>query len=424
MNQHIPTQGAAEAGSDDEDSDTSEENSYNENDDKKLRKKNRKKKDEKKYIPNRPIKIAIPDAVRSARNTRSKRKDESDDEESLYDEENMLMDEDDEDRPTKKTRASAAMDRRKRENRIRDKIDEKNDHRESMLHKALNAPWDQRPGQPFSSMMMMDPSQMMQYQMAGFPQIGGKPGAQQPIFVRQIPGGVAPTGDKKPQNGATGSDKDKNKTPTEMPVGMNPYGMMQMMPGGMAGMASMGGMATMAGMPAMQGMGGMTGEMMMKGIFGGQMPQNMSVGVMGAPPNSVMAMMPQMNGQQSQSSQKTAASKPSDKNEDSRSADMKRSMEMMYSQYPMYAAMAGNPVMAVMPNTTGDTTSSAQNPQVAAIPQMMNASSLSASLPQTGPFLLMPGGMTGQAQGMAARPTLPTQSPGSQQEKKKDSSVE
>ena len=38
--------------------------------------------------------VAIPDAVRSARNTRSKRKGDSDDDESLYDEENMMLDED------------------------------------------------------------------------------------------------------------------------------------------------------------------------------------------------------------------------------------------------------------------------------------------------------------------------------------------
>lgn len=51
------------------------------------KKKNHKKKEEKRYVPNRPIKVAIPDAVRSAaRHTRSKKKDDdSDDDESLYD---------------------------------------------------------------------------------------------------------------------------------------------------------------------------------------------------------------------------------------------------------------------------------------------------------------------------------------------------
>ena len=368
------------------------------------------------------MKPAVPDAIRSAsRHTRSKKRDDSDDEESLYDEENMLMDEDEEDRPHKKTRSSAAaQERRKRENRVRDKIEEKADHRENMLNKTLNAGWDKQQPQGFPSMVMpmgmMDGSQMgMQFQMQGFPQMpGGKNG--QPMYVRQMVPPTASTSgatDKKPQNTSSNSDKDKNKQPVGLPPGMtmasmqgmpgmSPYGVVQMMPGmpGMQGMTAMPGMTAMSGMPNMSGM---SGEMMMKGIFGGQMPANMGVSLMGTPPN-MMAVMPQMGGQQGQqgqqgqsgqqqSAQKTAQ-KSSDKNDDSRVADMKKSMEMMYSQYPMFS-MPGNQMMAVMPGAQGEGSGTSGQPQIGIMPQMINASSLSASLPQNGPFVIMPGGMTG-----------------------------
>lgn len=212
-----------------------------------------------------------------------------------------------------------------------------------MLHKAMNQQFSSVPPMVMP-MGMMNPSQAMQYQAAGFPQMSsmknGTAGSQPAMFVRQM---TPPVVDKKSQSGTSGQDKDKNKSSSglpagiTMPAGMAPYGMMQMM-SGMPGMPTgMQGMPTMAGMPAgMAGVSmpsGMTGDMMMKGIFGGQMPANMGITMMGGPQGTVMAMMPQMGQSPQQpgqsnppSSQKPTTSKSSEKSDEARSADMKKSM--------------------------------------------------------------------------------------------------
>lgn len=82
----------------------------------------------------------------------------------------------------------------------------------------MPSPWEnkQPQPQPFPSMVMpmgmMDGAQMMNpsglpFQMAGFP-MANKGGMPQGMCVPQMI--QFPIGDKKPQNGSTASDKDKN----------------------------------------------------------------------------------------------------------------------------------------------------------------------------------------------------------------------
>lgn len=88
---------------------------------------------------------------------------------------------------------------------------------------------------------------------------------------------------------------------------------------------------------------------------------------------------------------------------------------MMCSQYPMYA-MAGNQMMAVMPTSSGENPTGVIQGSPAGMPQIINANSLSASLPQNGPFVLMPSG--GMPQMVAPRPSAPTTSNTFQDKKK------